>query len=116
MSKVKLPEDVKYILQCTKGWESKTRFTDNRHHVERRRGGLRELLAHRPIRNCRDGCLRTVIDSRSARQQEIQANRAYLDIDIDGDFRRGGESYGEYQCADVFVPAEAGADKKYACR
>ena len=47
---------------------------------------LRELLAHRPIRNCRDelpedGDRFEV----GTAQQEIQANRAYLDIDIDGD-------------------------------
>ena len=51
-------------------------------------------------------------------QQEIQANRAYLDIDIDGDSGGRGESYGEYQCAaDVFLSAEArdGARREEIC-
>ena len=89
LSKVKLPEDVKkYILQCTKNFgRAKLVLRDNRHHVESGdAAALRELLAHRPIRNCRDelpedGDRFEV----GTAQQEIQANRAYLDIDIDGD-------------------------------
>ena len=89
LSKVKLPEEVrKYILQCTKNFgRAKLVLRDNRHHVESGdAAALRELLAHRPIRNCRDelpedGDRFEV----GTAQQEIQANRAYLDIDIDGD-------------------------------
>ena len=57
LSKVKLPEEVrKYILQCTKNFgRAKLVLRDNRHHVESGdAAALRELLAHRPIRNCRD--------------------------------------------------------------
>ena len=89
LSKVKLPEEVKkYILNCTKNFgRAKLVLRDNRHHVESGdAAALRELLAHRPIRNCRDelpedGDRFEV----GTAQQEIQANRAYLDIDIDGD-------------------------------
>ena len=58
LSKVKLPSEVrKYIINCTKNFgRAKLVLRDNRHHVESHdAGALRELLAHRPIRNCRAG-------------------------------------------------------------
>ena len=99
LSKVKLPEEVKkYILQCTKNFgRAKLVLRDNRHHVESGdAAALRELLAHRPIRNCRDelpedGDRFEV----GTAQQEIQANRAYLDIDIDGDSSEEEEKVSE---------------------
>jgi len=84
LSKVKLPAEVrKYIINCTKNLgRAKLVLRDNRHHVESHdAGALRELLAHRPIRNCRDELPEDGDKFEvGTAQQEIQANRAYLEL------------------------------------